>query len=435
MTTALAARRRALGRAERFYWLLDQVSSTNFVLVAEIEASPPVEALARVLARLGERHPLLRCRIVVDAAGKVVFEPVEGGLPCFELVESVGDAVWHEEVAAELDHPFDPQSYPLARVLLRRLSGGTRLCFTFNHGIADATSGLALVVEALGLLAGAEAAPPRTMPDAQERGYPRRFLGVGGRLRQLWLLLRDGLEWSRIGRARPIPGFQTDSQTPRSCRILPFDPPMPATEALRARCREAGTSVQGALCAAQLLSIRPEYPETGRAALIVGSAVDMRPSIEGFRVERADLGMYASYVATAHGVAAEAAFWPLARQIRQSVRLRIARGNPCLVWSTFPGDWLFPAGPRGAEALFRMVSRMPPSTFVTNLGAAASTEGGLRSLRFAMAPQAGSPLCTAAVTEAGGLRCANAFNATAMDGEQMRRIAVRFGRILEAAIG
>ena len=51
---------RPLGRNERFYWLLDQQSCTNFVLVAQLGPELALEALTEALDRSWARHPRLR---------------------------------------------------------------------------------------------------------------------------------------------------------------------------------------------------------------------------------------------------------------------------------------------------------------------------------------------------------------------------------------
>jgi hypothetical protein len=51
---------RPLGRIERFYWLMDQQSCTNFVLTAELGPELALDALTEALARSWARHPRLR---------------------------------------------------------------------------------------------------------------------------------------------------------------------------------------------------------------------------------------------------------------------------------------------------------------------------------------------------------------------------------------
>lgn len=128
-------------------------SPFNVVLWLRFATGPDMAAVARALAALAVRHPLLTSRIgrrrgslAFLASGRPV--PVEVGEP------ALGEA-WTLLVERALRHAFDLGRGPLCHAYLCDPDeGGARdLALVFPHAIVDATSGGALVGELLTLLA------------------------------------------------------------------------------------------------------------------------------------------------------------------------------------------------------------------------------------------------------------------------------------------
>lgn len=433
---------RPLSKAERFYWLVDRAVSTNFVISARMREMPSEAALREVLDLLRERHPMLRSRVMVNGRSQVVLEPAPAGAP-FEI-EAAQAPDWRQDITRELDRPFPEGAWPLGRVILRHDDASSEgwMHLVVNHGISDARSLATLMVELLGLLSGASPLEPRPAFPSQEALYEARYRGFGALWRWWWFLLRDAMGFAQFRKATHLPGLRPERWRPRRCRTFPFDLDSSATSALVERARAEGTSVQGALCAAQLLAIRQEHAGDQLFPLVVGSAVNMRPSLvpvsiagRSMRVEDQDIGMYASFTATGHLVARAGDPWALAREVRARVQARVSGGNPQVVWAAFPANFLFPPDFRGAESLLKGILAAPPSTFVTNLGRLDGGSGAASEIRFTMAPQVGSPLCTSAVSHAGCLRVNNTFNVSAIEEAQAERIAEAFGEALRRAIG
>lgn len=430
---------RPLSGAERFYWLLDRVACTNFVILAAVDGPVSPAALGQALDQARARHPLLGATVRVDGILARFVQLPEA--PLLPTVREGDEEAWLATGAAELDHPFPPGTHPLVRVALLRDEAVDRLVFTFNHGISDARSAALLVEEVLRYLPapGGSGAPSSLLPlplhPPQEALYPLAFRGWRARLRAMVLNLVDVVGFLRVG-ARLLPGVDRTRWLPRRVRTFHFHLPEEQTTALVERCRQERTTVQGALCAAQALAIREELPGEGVLGVVVGSAVDMRAHLVP-PLAPENLGMYASFVPSGFRVARDTPFWDLAREARGRLERRLAVGGPFLVWSTFPGPWLIPPDETGARRLLGSVLAAPPSSFVTNLGRLPGPEGdpgpGVRDLRFLMAPQPGSVLCTSVLSFRGALRIASSCNLSVMDADRGRVLAERVVSLLQAA--
>jgi hypothetical protein len=425
---------RPLGRIERFYWLMDQQSCTNFVLTAELGPELALDALTEALARSWARHPRLRSRVVVDGAGSVRFETDAGGPPAIR--EHAGP--WRSLADAQLLARFPAGSHPLIRVHWCAGERGANAVFTFAHGVLDGGAASAWLLE---LLADACGHPPTAPfpgePCPSDERYPARLRG----LRLLWsilaLVLRDGLPRRLQGTPRALPGAAPWG-TPRRPTTTHLDLDPQRSAALIQRCREAGCTVQGALMAAQLAALRAELPGDGAEPLAVAAALDLRPWLEP-PLEPGTLGNHVSLLPVTVRMAPEAALAPVAAGISAQLRGMIARGFGHLFWRILPGPWFFPADARGLKRMASIGRAAPPSTVVTNLGRLPDPPPGLaqalHALRFTMAPQEGSPLCTGVATMNGALRMDLCFDAAHLDQERRKRIAERIASAIEGFQG
>jgi hypothetical protein len=425
---------RPLGRIERFYWLLDQQSCTNFVLVARLGPELTREALSAALARSWARHPRLRSRVVVDDAGEVVFEPEAGGPP--EITEHPGP--WRALADDQLLAQFPAGSHPLIRIHWCPAPDGATAVLTFAHGVLDGGAASAWLME---LLADGCGHPPSApFPDEtcpSDDRYPARYRGLWLLWSLLRLVVRDGLARRLQGTPRSLPGAPPWG-TPRQPTTTHIDLDPQRSSALLQRCREAGCTVQGALMAAQLAALREELPGGDPEPLAVAAALDLRPWLEP-PLEPGTLGNHVSLLPVTVRREPDTTLMPLAADLSTQLQGMIARGFGHLFWRILPGPWFFPADARGLTRMASIGRAAPPSTVVTNLGrlhdpppALAST---LRALRFTMAPQEGSPLCTGVATLSEALRMDLCFDAAHLDEGRRTRIVERFEGALEALIG
>ncbi len=425
---------RPLGRIERFYWLFERQSCTNFVLTAELDASVSRRALEEALARSWQRHPRLRCRIAVDSTGRVVLEPEAAPAPELAALDS-DDGSWRPHADAELIRPFPPGSAPLVRCGWLETEQGATAIFTFNHGLLDAGAAAAWLMELLGDACGhppsapfpAEAAPSGAL-------YPARYRGLRGLLRLVRVIFREILGRRLMGTPRPLPGAPSWGTRRRPCTLhLDLDPRQGT--ALVQRCRELGCTVQGALGAAQMVALRAEHPGREPLPLVVASAMDLRPWLEP-PLAPGTLGNHVSLLSSACKLTVPADLPAIASDFTQQLRDKRDSGLGHLFWRVIPPAWMLPADARSTPRLEAIARRAPPTTVVTNLGRLPDPPPGvsraLRALRFTMAPQEGSPLCTGAATVNGALRLDLYFDASHLDEDARQRVTKRFEEALAA---
>jgi hypothetical protein len=252
---------RRLGSFERAMVRTQRHSPFNVVVWLRFASGPDLAAVARGLAALSARHPLLAARLGRDGGAQAFFAsgrpvPVEVGEPCS------GDA-WPLLVERALEHPFDLDRGPLCHAFLcdPDEGGGRDLVLTFPHAIVDADSGASLVRELLALLAAhaaatgegiagpAEAAvEPANLPPVVER-FPATHQGFARRLRVLRALGREAateLRFRRLARGLPpLPPAPAGSS-----RASGWELPAAETSALLAGLRRRRLTLNAALVAA-----------------------------------------------------------------------------------------------------------------------------------------------------------------------------------------
>jgi hypothetical protein len=420
-STALA---RPLGRIERFYWLLDQHVCTNFVLVARLEPGLEREDLQAALERSWARHPRLRCGIGVDPGGAVVLEPDTAGPPAVEQAPGP----WRALADRELNAPFPVGSRPLLRCHWVPEDRGAAVVFTFAHGLLDGGSAATWLLE---LLADAAGAPPEapypSHPAPSDALYPAHCRGWRALLGLLGIILGVAIPRRLLGQPRPLPGAPPWG-TPREPCTLQVDLDASRTSALVQRCRELGCTVQGALMAAQAIAMRAELPGDGPLPVGLAAAMDLRARLEP-PLEPGTLGNHVSVLPVTVKLEPGQALGPLAASLSAELRGLMARGFGHLFWLLLPGARFLPPDARSLPRLDKMNRRAPHSTVVTNLGRLPDPPGALSGLllelRFTMAPQQGSPLCTGVATVGGALRIDLCFDAAHVDSAGRARVARR----------
>ncbi len=416
---------RPLGRSERFYWLLDQHVCTNFVLVARLGPGLRREDLQAALARSWSRHPRLRCGIAVDASGTVQLEPDTAEPPPVE--ERSGP--WRALADGELNAPFPVGSRPLLRCRWVPEDRGAAVVLTVAHGLLDAGSAARWLLELLADAVGcAPDAPYPAHAAPSDALYPARYRGWRAVLGLLRIIVMDAIPRRLGGQPRTLPSAPSWGTT-REPRSLHIDLDAQRTGALVRRCRELGCTVQGALMAAQALALRAELPGDEPAPVGLAAAMDLRAQLEP-PLEPGTLGNHVSVLPVT--VKLEPGHDPrgLAVTLTTAVRAMMARGLGHLFWLVVPGARVLPPDARSLPRLDRMNRRAPHSTVVTNLGRLPDPPPALaavlRELRFTMAPQQGSPLCTGVNTLDGALRADLCFDAAHVDETGRERIAERF---------
>jgi hypothetical protein len=426
---------RRLGGVERLYRVLDHVGGTRFAVVARVRGDVDPELLRGALIGMRERHPLLGCRI--DRRGGV-FSFRRSGVPATTLAVTREAVTWEAAVEEELACPLDVGRGPLVRTrLLPTTDGTSALVLTFDHSAADgrsATRAVAELVRSVSESTTSVADPGgsfTTLGQPLEDFLPAKHRGVRGFARLA--MLQAGRSLARLWRGFPR-RLPRDASAPwRDHRVQTWSHRLDAeqTGRLIRTARRRGTTVHGAVTAAQLRAIAAE---SGRSrVLLVGHPVDLRG-----RTSPVDAsGVHVSGLDTAHRVGPRTDPWALAQEVRNDLVRAIDRGEPGFSLPitgalTARAGWLLGPGPTGATRLARLGSiSVPYATTVTNLGdLGPTTQGPLEELHFAFSPPAPLLFGSAVSSFGGRLRWTFCWREPMVHRERGERLATRSVELL-----
>jgi hypothetical protein len=415
--------RRKLDPAEYFFWLADRVSCRNFVMLAELAGELDLDALAAALARAQKRQPALRRRFALSQ-GEVWLEPAEDApIALRSVVESNDD--WGPLIERELATPFAPDDPAAMRCLYAALPGQPAvaiLALTFHHSLADGRSAAALLCRILteaisGEPSGAERevafSPLHAGFPAIHRPDSPMLEGMGARRRNR----QDPEEvLERLARLK-------GRLAPAIPHIAPVALAPDASGHLRSACRREGTTVQGALGAAQLLATRDILGRRAPSALLLAHALDMRPYLEP-AVPGEYLGLYSSMLSASYELGEESPFWDLARQVGNGLRRQIARGEAYYCYSL-------------ARLFYALQPPTGPATgsLLTNVGTIDPVARGdiVRAMSFALAPMPNQLSVCSASSYVGRLLANLNFDEAVTPALDARRLVAAFRERLETA--
>lgn len=439
MTRHLDQNQRALSPTEQTFFVADEICSLNFVMHCELVGELDEAALRVALAKVQDRHPLLRMRLEGDA-GSLWFRPGAEAIP-LRVIDGPPSAVTHE-AERELHTRFDDARGPLIRcVWIRHAPGHGTLLTTFHHLIGDGISGALLLRNLMQALGGAEL-ESLPLTDSMDSHVPATAKGIRGYAGMISVGLKTLAKNLRRGPFRVLPVEQPAGfdQRRAAIRLLRFAPEV--VSRLTDRARKEGTTLHGALGAAILLAC---YPDIGHAPAHVAfsSAVNMRTQ---FSPPVGDVvGMYASLAFSPHLVDGNTEHWPLAREIKKGLDEAFAAGQP-FHGLTCIAPWIMyrhrqaGGGDAGRETVAKVISRgMLPAFGLTNIGKVQMTAdaGPLRveSLGFVVSLSVlGACAFTAATTN--GTLCLNSIVMEPVVSRATQdRIAERLQGIVLAAAG
>lgn len=280
---------RKLGAFEHLIWSMDQWTPKNMALVARIEGGPvSVDRLHGALRQAQCRHPALSAAINVDTDGYPYFVPTDSPIELC-VVERSTETQWQREVEMQLETPFRFGSGPLLRATLVREELISELILVAHHSIGDGISAVYLV---------------RDLLDALE-GYQLHELPPRASLEEL-----AGARTSALEEPPTSSGESVRLDKPGPPKVVSFEFETCEVELLMSRCREEGTTVQGALMAAILLSL-----QDGSVVRCL-APVNMRhlcPPIAE------DFGLYISAATAGLDRDSTSDFWTVARLAREQV--------------------------------------------------------------------------------------------------------------------
>jgi hypothetical protein len=367
---------RALSPAERWYWIIDQLSTLNVCARVRVEGELPTEALHNALGALQARHPLLRLAITEDlsevSGAGPRFVPTDNPIPLREvsLTESE-DSRWVREVDdQELADPIDWRTGPLARaVVIRQPRQINDLVITVPHCIADGTTTLALLRQWVRLAAeppapdqGVVANGPVPVP--VEALFQARYRAMSGVLPDKEAAGGDELETVPQEAGRLEPGqFVPFAQ--RRTRLLHRFLGSDALENLTLACKREGITLHGVLAAAMASAVARDAGAPPPTHFAVGSPVAFRDELDR-PVSEDEVGCYVSAV---HSVVHYQPdnLWSMARFINHDIAARRQRGEQYSVFSLLADQG--PNGVADSEPLVRFIEEHGSfNFFVSNIG-------------------------------------------------------------------
>lgn len=144
--------RRKLIIGERIMYV-DAETPLNCVFPVKIRGTVRAENLRIALAKIQQKHPLLRTRIKEDAAGYPHFVSSNNleEIPV-RVVERLGEEDWQQQSKIEWRKLFDGENLPLARVVWIKGTEVSDLLLVCPHCICDGTTFVALMSEMLQLM-------------------------------------------------------------------------------------------------------------------------------------------------------------------------------------------------------------------------------------------------------------------------------------------
>lgn len=425
---------RRLGATENIYYFLDQLYCLNFILFVEITGSLHIDQINGALKAVQAEQPLLRARFeLID--GRYWFKPVAA--EDFPLKAQTGPLKgWRTQVAAQLDTRFNDDA-PLARFFWFGGEGKKAVAaMVFHHSIADGKSGTNVLLEVL-RRAGGEDIPlhyRRAHPSAQDLDLIKSKTPWLGSLQRLRYWLKQGQSVLKF--PRQLPGFDMAIKPARDIRIIAFQVFAAASAALLDACRAHGTTVHGALGAAQILALNDEFDTAEDRYLALNSLADLRGVLKGELTEF-DLGLYIATLTTVHEVAAEPDFWALAIDIRSQLKGILQSGDADLVHSIYRDDTLFPRNKTGARMVHAIVALAPPSSMLTNIGKVdkltLANGASVDSVAFAVTGPTLHPICITATSYADRMYMNLVYDALKLSESQAQRVAKSVRRYLELA--
>ncbi|MFF0479617.1 condensation domain-containing protein [Streptomyces sp. NPDC004284] len=357
---------RELSPGERWYWIIDQLSTLNVCARVRIQGEISAPALRTALRALQDRHPLLRVAI---AAGDPQqpgtgprFVPTARPVPLREvLLAAPEEDRWAGEIdARELTDPIDRESGPLARAVLISTPGQTHdLVLTVPHCIADGTTALSLLRQWVHLAAQPPAGAGTTgggLPEPFEALFPPR---PGPRPEAG---AQDPQESGETGRLRPERFVPFDQRRTRMLhRSLDGD----VLERLAAACKREGTTLHGVLAAALACAVAHDAQAAPQARFAVGSPLSLRDELRR-EVTEDEAGCYVSALHSVVRYQPED-LWAMARFVNDDIAARKKHGEQYEVFDLLAVQG--PAGTADSGPFIRHFEENGPfNFFVSNIG-------------------------------------------------------------------
>ncbi|RPK32925.1 Surfactin synthase subunit 2 [Streptomyces sp. ADI92-24] len=375
-TGELVSMSRVLSPGERWYWIIDQLSTLNICAHVRIKGELSARELRSALGALQDRHPQLRTAIAQTTPGQAGdgprFVPADRPIPLREVrLTSPDDKRWVSEVDGhELTEPLDWRSGPLARAVL--ISGPEQthdLLLTVPHCIADGTTALSLLRRWVRLAAatpapGRTTAAPGPAPEPFESLFPERFRVGAPALSEA----PAADEADTAAAPEVVSRLEPERFVPfdrRRTRMLHRSLTSDVLDELTLACKREGATLHGLLAAALVCAVADDAGAAPLAPFAVGSPVALRDELRR-PVSEDEVGCFVSAL---HSVVRQQPedLWSMARFIKDDITARKQLGEQYAVFSLLAAQG--PTGVVDCEPFVRHFEEHGPfNFFVSNIG-------------------------------------------------------------------
>jgi NRPS condensation-like uncharacterized protein len=358
---------RELTPIEQAMEVLNRVAgSFNVVTISRIKGLLSEEIVRQALDLAQHRHPRLNSRIV-GSLDSLHFETEGTQKIPLRVVEKLQNEQWQEVVLEELNQKIESSKGLMRAVLVRNQSENSvnYLLTTLHHAITDGLSGIRLHQDILTYchrIASGEQitqVPSLSALPPVEELLPESMQGFRGRMNGVLFLLR--LKFKQLWHRPETLGFEKYVPTDlRRCGMVHRKLDEELTQQLVNRCRNEKTTVQGAMCAAMLLSAARKIRAENETEVRVScrSYIDLRRHIKP-AVSHENLAILASSLTSFHTLQTNTLFWELARDVRRQIEAGLELGD---IFSPVP------MSRKIIESLLARSNEAPMTAGITNVG-------------------------------------------------------------------
>lgn len=323
---------RALSVTEQAMELLNrQNGSLNIVTISRIKGEIRKEILRQALDAIQSIHPLLNCRIVGTLERLEFTNHGTGKITLCVVSQGINDN-WQDVVIEEANKTIDSSQVLLKCVLIDKQSeiNTSYLITTVHHAISDGLSCISLQSEILKcyqIIASGDSIDidcEPALPPLEEL-LPKWMKGKKGIDKGKWFLLKMKLKML-LHKPETLESEETVPIESRSCGMSHRFLEKELTQKLIELCRQEKTTVQGALCAAMLLTVANKISREKPRSIKVScrSFVDLRRRLEP-PIKPENMGFLASFLTSLHQIKPRMSFWDLSRDITKNIELGLKR--------------------------------------------------------------------------------------------------------------
>jgi hypothetical protein len=312
---------RPLDTNEWLFALYNDLGAYRTAMAAVVEGPVTETLLREAMAKVQDRHPLLRARIAGGLA-EPRWVPAERHEVALKVLEADATTSLERLTEDDLHQPYDPAREPLWRCTwARRPGNGPHLLVVgMHHSVADGLSGLNIFTDLIATCASIRQGTPR-LPNLPAGQPLDAVLGVT----TLSQRVQGGIRKLRAAFSpRPSPPPPLEANAPperRRTRVLFRELSPGALAALLARARAEKATIAGALTSAFLEACRAKLQPV--ECVVLHHPVNLR----GNAIPREQVGTFAGNVSTTHVFRTPTPFWQAARQASRELREQVQSGS------------------------------------------------------------------------------------------------------------